>query len=242
MGTKLKSDSTPDATRTNKNAKAKTQVTLRLVATLGMPTTPERGTCLLSMERSLSSFALALRGRRDSGSGSTRSPSLGGSTPSANLDVSDETGSFSRTGPWAAGSPNDRNGAFVGEGAGVAGGNGNGKPEVQAPSYPWPFSEALLSRQTVHVTTLSEGVTDTLERRGWGDVPREAVIVPFGGTGNEDDETSGWRLPKVLLVVGLNTRRPYDEEYRNWVGMVRVSLDSTLGAVLGRQADIQRAL
>ena len=71
------------------------------------------------------------------------------------------------------------------------------------------------------------------ELRGWGEHAREAVVIPIGS------EDSDW--PNCILILGLNTRRPYDKEYNNWIELLHLSLNSLLTAVKGREADITRA-
>lgn len=40
---------------------------------------------------------------------------------------------------------------------------------------------------------------------------------------------------------GINTRRPYNAIYWNWVDVLRMTLGSSLNAVLGREAETRRA-
>ena len=83
------------------------------------------------------------------------------------------------------------------------------------------------------VPTLDEAFVEGIERRAWGDRPRQAVILPVG---IDADDT-----PRAMLVLGLNTRRPYDENYQESVEFMRVTLGSALHAVLAREEDSIRA-
>lgn len=114
--------------------------------------------------------------------------------------------------------------------------SGDGTPvplSTPPSSCVWPFGEALAHRRVLHVPFLTELVTDGLEGRGWKDKLREAVIIPIGF----DDA----KLPQAVLVLGVNTRRPYDAEYKEFVDIMRLSLTSTLAATLGREAEVQKA-
>ncbi|KAF8469334.1 hypothetical protein JB92DRAFT_3058040, partial [Gautieria morchelliformis] len=59
----------------------------------------------------------------------------------------------------------------------------------QTPSpWMWPIAEAVSSRQTVLVPSLPSEVAETLSCRAWGDVPRQAVVVPIWAyEGNSSD-------------------------------------------------------
>lgn len=98
---------------------------------------------------------------------------------------------------------------------------------------PWPFEEAIKSRRCVHVARLDDYMVEGFEKRGWGDRPREAVVIPLG---LEDQ-----KVPPSVLVLGINTRRPYDRTYRDDMDIIRMTLSSTLNAMLGREADSKRA-
>lgn len=104
---------------------------------------------------------------------------------------------------------------------------------IQNPAVMWPFEEAIVSRRPVHVPNLPGYVVEGLEMRGWGEPAREAVVIPVV----VDDAN----LPCAVLVMGLNSRRGYDSEYESWIDLVRLSLNSLMTAVKGREADLIRA-
>jgi hypothetical protein len=85
----------------------------------------------------------------------------------------------------------------------------------------------------VHLAHIPDYVVEGFEIRGWGEHAREAVVVPI----TVDDAD----LPVALLVMGLNSRRPYDEDYEAWIELTRLSLNSLLTAVKGRESDLIRA-
>ena len=48
-------------------------------------------------------------------------------------------------------------------------------------------------------------------------------------------------LPQAVLIMGLNSRRPYDKNYEEWVNHFRSGLAVSLAAVLSWEAETQRA-
>lgn len=102
-----------------------------------------------------------------------------------------------------------------------------------AQRYSWPFSEAVQCQEVIHVENLDERLVSGFERRGWGDLPREAVVIPISLGGNT--------VPSAVLVIGINPRMPYDATYRGDMDIFRMSLGSALRATLGREAEVKRA-
>lgn len=43
------------------------------------------------------------------------------------------------------------------------------------------------------------------------------------------------------LIPGVNTRRPYDEDYHDWIEVMQINLGALFTSVLGQEADIRRA-
>ncbi|KAH8117651.1 hypothetical protein DFH11DRAFT_1724631 [Phellopilus nigrolimitatus] len=97
----------------------------------------------------------------------------------------------------------------------------------------WPFAEAFSSRRPVHVPAIPDYVVEGFELRGWGEHAREAIVIPIV----VDDA----EIPSAVVVLGLNSRRPYDDDYAGWIDLLRISLNSLLTAVKGREADLIRA-
>ncbi|WVQ71976.1 hypothetical protein IAR50_001519 [Cryptococcus sp. DSM 104548] len=73
----------------------------------------------------------------------------------------------------------------------------------------WPIREALQSKRLV----LVEDVTELIKGfniRVWDELPSAAVVVPISSDSDEE-------VPNAVLVLGLNIRRPFDEDYESWV-------------------------
>ncbi|GJJ11735.1 hypothetical protein Clacol_005973 [Clathrus columnatus] len=100
----------------------------------------------------------------------------------------------------------------------------------------WPIAEAIVSRRPLLVPSLPEEVVEGLSRRSWGDVPRQAVIIPIWS--HESEETP---LPQAILILGINPRRPYDKQYEEWIHLFSTALSVSLAAVLSWEAETQRA-
>ncbi|KAG8887410.1 hypothetical protein FRB98_009674 [Tulasnella sp. 332] len=101
----------------------------------------------------------------------------------------------------------------------------------------WPFFDIFSVRRPVYVQNLPPSIAadPRFGHRdgGFNDTPREAVIIPVA---TDDDE-----VPAAVMIIGLNTRRPYDTEQRTWISLLRVSLSYTLTAALGREAEVKKA-
>ncbi|TDL18928.1 hypothetical protein BD410DRAFT_792720 [Rickenella mellea] len=102
-----------------------------------------------------------------------------------------------------------------------------------SPRSLWPFIEAFTSRRAVHAAHLPPHITEGFAPRGWGEIAREAVVIPIAA----DDAD----VPGAVLILGLNSRRPYDDDYASWIDLTRVSLNALLTAVKGRESDALRA-
>ncbi|KAG8887667.1 hypothetical protein FRB98_009229 [Tulasnella sp. 332] len=101
----------------------------------------------------------------------------------------------------------------------------------------WPFFDVFSARQSLHVQNLPASIASDSQfgcrLGGYNDPLREAVIIPLG--------TEGEEVPAAIIIIGLNTRRPYDQEQRTWIDLINLSLSSTLTAALGREAEVRKA-
>ncbi|KIO32181.1 hypothetical protein M407DRAFT_18753 [Tulasnella calospora MUT 4182] len=106
---------------------------------------------------------------------------------------------------------------------------------LQTDETAWPFFDVFSAKRPLHITSLpaSIGKGFGLRKNGWNDVPREAIVMPIAAEGDE--------VPIGVMVFGVNTRRPYDEEYQTWIELLHMTLSSTLTATLGREAELKKA-
>ncbi|KAL2261551.1 hypothetical protein VTK26DRAFT_3902 [Humicola hyalothermophila] len=92
-----------------------------------------------------------------------------------------------------------------------------------------PFRVALTAHHPILLQTrdgtLPRTLLQGLEWRGFeGDPCRAAVICPIRPTSEED--------VMGLLVLGLNPRRPYDNDYRQYISLLSQKLATTLASVV----------
>lgn len=114
-------------------------------------------------------------------------------------------------------------------------GTGSGTSQSIRESF-WPFADVFAANAAVHIPHLPAYVVQGFDARGWGEQAREAVMIPL-----TDSTVANGTVPSCVIVLGLNSRRSYDGAYRSWMDLVRMSLNSLLEAVKGREADIARA-
>jgi len=81
-----------------------------------------------------------------------------------------------------------------------------------------------------------------MDKRGWGEHARQALVVPIiAGTGGVDVGGYGLGTCKSVLILGVNSRRPYDSDYEGWVEVLGSSLGQMYLGVTAREADFLRA-
>ncbi|KAG9051349.1 hypothetical protein FS837_008444 [Tulasnella sp. UAMH 9824] len=99
----------------------------------------------------------------------------------------------------------------------------------------WPFFDVFSAKKPLHITALPStiGKGFGLRKNGWNDALREAIVMPIAVDGDD--------VPIAVIVLGVNTRRPYDEEYQTWIDLLHMTLNSTLTATLGREAELKKA-
>ncbi|CAE6495191.1 unnamed protein product [Rhizoctonia solani] len=90
------------------------------------------------------------------------------------------------------------------------------------------------------IDPLPSQLAQGLDGRGFKDVPRAAAVLPINtymtqGRGRHN----GRVLPYAVLLLGLNTRRPYDADCASWLESVGASLSNQLTVVLQREADMR---
>nr|XP_019044826.1 hypothetical protein I302_06740 [Kwoniella bestiolae CBS 10118]OCF23756.1 hypothetical protein I302_06740 [Kwoniella bestiolae CBS 10118] len=97
----------------------------------------------------------------------------------------------------------------------------------------WPIREALASNRLVMVENC-EGLIHDYPIRVWDELPTAAVVVPIA---NESDDG----VPSAVLILGLNLRRPFDEDYESFiVSTCIIQLASGIAAVRSYEAELQR--
>ncbi|KAJ4410277.1 hypothetical protein N0V82_009297 [Gnomoniopsis sp. IMI 355080] len=80
--------------------------------------------------------------------------------------------------------------------------------------------------------TLPESLLQGLRWRGFGDACKSAVILPIRPTREEDI--------MGLLLLGLNPRRPYDNDYRQFISLLNQKLTTTLASTVLLEEEARR--
>ncbi|CAE6413645.1 unnamed protein product [Rhizoctonia solani] len=88
---------------------------------------------------------------------------------------------------------------------------------------------------------LPEHATAGMEKRGWGEHVRQALVVPIIAGSGGVEVGYGMGTCKAVLILGVNSRRPYDSEYEGWIDVVGSSLGQMYMGVTAREADCLRA-
>lgn len=120
-------------------------------------------------------------------------------------------------------------------------------------TFDWaPYiAEAMRTCSSIHVPNLPPSLmADVGIDRGWKDPVREAVVIPIlgeadcsssGASSNGNGTNKAAAAEAAVLILGVNSRRPYNAIYASWIDVMRMTLDSSLNAVLGREAETRRA-
>ncbi|KAF8312813.1 hypothetical protein DL93DRAFT_2228831 [Clavulina sp. PMI_390] len=96
------------------------------------------------------------------------------------------------------------------------------------------IAEAMSLNTAVHVSSLPPSLMSNVGRtRGWRDPVSSAIVLPITSEG----ETS----EAAVLILGCNPRRPFNAIYAEFIDVLRLALMGALNAVLGREAETQRA-
>lgn len=98
------------------------------------------------------------------------------------------------------------------------------------------FREALTTPNPLLLETetgsLPKSLIDGLRCRGFGDPCRAAVVLPIRPTKLED--TMG------LLVIGLSPRRPYDNDYRQYISLLSQKITTSLASTVLLEEETRR--
>lgn len=98
------------------------------------------------------------------------------------------------------------------------------------------FREALQSLYPLVVQiedgSLPQSLVQGLDWRGFGDACQSAVVCPIRPT--REENVMG------LLVLGLNPRRPYDNDYRQFISLLNQKLTTTLASTVLLEEEARR--
>jgi PAS domain S-box-containing protein len=99
------------------------------------------------------------------------------------------------------------------------------------------FREAMRTREptTLHTRngTLPESLLEGIQWRGYGDPCKEAIIIPVRPTNGENIH--------AFLLIGVNPRRAYDNDYRAFATMLNRQLATSLASFLLFEDEVRRS-
>lgn len=218
-----------DSSSVASNTSAKTTIKLDLVGTIGVPQghPSAQSELLISIDASASTYG-SVSGRQSISSIVTPGMPNGlfarkDSVKQEERQIVASSTSIASTAEMTA--DGNRTSSSRGSMVTVRGGDGS--------VCPWPIELALTSGKPVFVDDCSS-LTKGFEIRSWGELPSTALVIPVE---NEDSSTARC----LVLIIGLNTRRPFDEEYQSWLKLIRLSLSSGLSGVASFEAQKRRA-
>ncbi|KAG8829690.1 hypothetical protein FRC17_006185, partial [Serendipita sp. 399] len=105
-------------------------------------------------------------------------------------------------------------------------------PVAETELFSWPFQQAVSSREPIRVS-IPPSVSEGIGRRGWGDRVTHAIIMTL----SSDSDAK----PLGVIILGLNTRRPFDADYSKWIDVLRSSLGSYMTGCISREEEVKRA-
>lgn len=98
------------------------------------------------------------------------------------------------------------------------------------------FREAMRTREATMLHsrngTFPEELTEGIKWRGYGDACKEAIIIPVRPTNGDN--------VAAFLLIGINPRRAYDEEYKAFIYMLNRQLANSLASLLLFEEEVRR--
>lgn len=98
------------------------------------------------------------------------------------------------------------------------------------------FREAMRTREPTMLHrrngSFPDELTSGIKWRGYGDPCKEAIIIPVRPTNSENIF--------AFLLLGINPRRAYDDEYKAFVGMLNRQLATSLASFLLFEEEVRR--
>ena len=103
-------------------------------------------------------------------------------------------------------------------------------------SYVWPFREMATENIELDVT-ISEESLEGIQHQGWPDLPTLAVAVPIFGA----REPNGKPIMTGMLIMGLNQRRVFDDNYLSWIRICSRHIAAAMNVMRGLENASRKA-
>jgi PAS domain S-box-containing protein len=104
--------------------------------------------------------------------------------------------------------------------------------DLSGPDAGWPIQQVLDSGETILVENLSDRFAD-LSTGGWSRPPDRAVLVPM--------TRAGQSRPVGVFIAGINPFRPWDDTYRDFVGLFVGQLTAAVNNAHAYEQERRRA-
>lgn len=99
------------------------------------------------------------------------------------------------------------------------------------------FRAAMRTREPTTLQTrdgtLPESLLEGIDWRGYGDPCKEAIIFPLRPTNGDN--------VYAILLIGINPRRAYDDDYKNFAAMLNRQLATSLASALLFEDEVRRS-
>jgi hypothetical protein len=102
-------------------------------------------------------------------------------------------------------------------------------------NYVWPFRKMAKEHTQINVTLSNE--LDGIQHQGWPDLPTSAVAVPIFGA----RESSGKPIMTGMLIMGLNPRRVFDNDYLSWIRICSRHIAAAMNVMRGLENAARKA-
>jgi len=102
-------------------------------------------------------------------------------------------------------------------------------------SYVWPFRKMAKEHTELNVTL--SGELEGIQHQGWPDLPTSAVAVPIFGA----RESSGKLVMTGMLIMGLNPRRVFDDDYLSWIRICSRHIAAAINVMRGLENAARKA-
>jgi hypothetical protein len=100
----------------------------------------------------------------------------------------------------------------------------------------WPFRKMAVEQKAMEVPLNPESMKGILHQ-GWPEPPTSAVTLPIFGSRDLD----GKEIMTGILIVGLNQRRIFDEDYLTWVRICSRHIAAAMNMVRNAEEAAERA-
>ena len=103
-------------------------------------------------------------------------------------------------------------------------------------SYVWPFGKMAKEHTELNMR-LSDQSLEGIRHQGWPDLPTSAVAVPIFGA----RESSGKPVMISMLIMGLNPRQVFDDDYLSWFRICSRHIAAAMNVMRGLENAARKA-